>query len=63
VNREQLLLARKIATIVPIVWKKGSVLRSRSFETTVSFYLLTVDMCSGRPKSLIVNARAWLDSA
>jgi len=34
-----------------------------SIQTTERYYLQKVDMCSGCPKSPIVNARAWLDSA
>src|SRR5208283_396122 len=34
-----------------------------SLETTNRYYVQKVDMCSGCPKSPIVNARAWLDSA
>ncbi len=34
-----------------------------SVETTQIYYAQKVDMCSGCPKSPIVNARAWLDSA
>jgi hypothetical protein len=29
----------------------------------LELYVQTVDMCSGRPKSPAVNARAWLHSA
>src|SRR6266513_3405342 len=32
-------------------------------QTTLIYYLQKVDMCSWCPKSPIVNARAWLDSA
>ena len=34
-----------------------------SVQTTERYYAQKVDMCSGCPKSPIVNARAWLDSA
>jgi hypothetical protein len=34
-----------------------------SVQTTEHYYVQKVDMCSGCPKSPIVNARAWLDSA
>jgi site-specific recombinase XerD len=34
-----------------------------SVQTTEKYYAQKVDMCSGCPKSPIVNARAWLDSA
>src|SRR6267378_954525 len=34
-----------------------------SIQTTERHYVQKVDMCSGCPKSPIVNARAWLDSA
>jgi len=35
----------------------------RDLEETTIYYVQKVDMCSGCPKSPIVNARAWLDSA
>jgi integrase len=34
-----------------------------SIQTTERYYVQKVDMCSGCPKSPIVNARTWLDSA
>jgi integrase/recombinase XerD len=35
----------------------------RNIQTTMLYYVQKVDMCSGCPKSPIVNAGAWLDSA
>jgi len=32
-------------------------------DMTALYYVQKVDMCSGCPKSPIVNACAWLDSA
>ena len=35
----------------------------KDIHMTLLYYVQKVDMCSGCPKSPIVNARAWLDSA
>ena len=34
-----------------------------SVQTTERYYVRKVDMCSGCPKSPVVNGCAWLDSA
>ena len=45
------------------VYEIASFAGHRSIQTTLHYYVQKVDMCSGCPKSPIVNARAWLDSA
>jgi hypothetical protein len=53
----------KEVRIVRVRYRFQFLLGHVSVQTTERYYVQKVDMCSGCPKSPVVNAHAWLDSA